>query len=196
MKLRRLRVGVSALELKKEVGNRPEVPDIDRTKVKSFYHPMVLGVTIPILVRSQGMSNTLNRVNDRAGEIVSGIDLPFLAITCCELGQGERICGNTHPVRWWGRTLHLYITGSRMALLGLSTLILARIHHLSPSSVADLISSKCFKFSSTELSLRFEAMPFMRSSRICRHLVSYHILPSAPNKPASARYRLRMPFQV
>ena len=92
-------MGVSALELKKEVGNRPEVPDVDRTKVKSFYHPMVLGVTIPILVRSQGMSNTLNRVNDRAGEIIGRINLPLLAIAYCELWRVKRERGNSYPVR-------------------------------------------------------------------------------------------------
>jgi len=168
-------MSVSVLRSKNNEGESPEVPDIDRTEIQSFYHPGVLGVAIPVLVRPQGMSDTLNRINDRTGEIVSGIDLPPLAMVYHELGQGKWKFGNTHPVRWWGRTLHLYITGSRIALLGLSTLILARIHHLRPSSVADFISSKCFKLSSTELSLRFEAIPSMRSSRICRRSVSCHI---------------------
>jgi hypothetical protein len=58
------------------------------------------------------------------------------------------------------------MTGSRSALLGLSTLILARMHHLRPSSDPVFISAKRFKFSSTEESRRFDAMPSMRSARI------------------------------
>lgn len=65
--------------------NPPEIPDIDRTEVQSFYHPEVLGVTIPILIRPQGVSDTLDRVDDRASEIVSGIDLPLLTTACYEL---------------------------------------------------------------------------------------------------------------
>jgi len=62
---------------RKEV-NLPEIPDIDGTEVQSFNHPVILGVTIPVLVGPQGVSNTLDRVNDRAGEIISGIDSPLL----------------------------------------------------------------------------------------------------------------------
>jgi hypothetical protein len=98
---------VSALRGEGKEGNLPKIPDIDRTDVQSFYHPRVLGVTIPVLVRPQRMSDTLNRVDDRAGKIVSGVDLPLLTTTYCELGQGKRKHENTHPVRWWGRTLHL-----------------------------------------------------------------------------------------
>ena len=65
-----------------------------------------------------------------------------------------------------------------MALFGLSTLIFARIHHLRPSPAPSFISSKCCKFSSTELSLLLEAMPFIRSSRIYRHAVSYPTFPA------------------
>jgi len=54
-----------------------------------------------------------------------------------------------------------------MALLGLSTLILARRHHRTPSSVPFVISSKRDKFSSTVASRRLDAMPWPRSSRIC-----------------------------
>ena len=83
-----------------------------------------------------------------------------------------------------------------MALFGLSTLILARIHHLSPSSVPSLISSNRFKFSLTELSLRFEAIPFMRSSRIFGHFISNRNYLRAPYEPASAQCRLRKPSRV
>ena len=88
-------MGVSVLGLGKKEGNLPEIPDIDRAEVQSFYHPIVLGVTIPVLVCPQSVGDTLNRVNDRAGKIVSGIDLPLLAITCCELGRVGRKRGNS-----------------------------------------------------------------------------------------------------
>lgn len=66
--------------------NLPEVPDVDGTKFKSFYHPEILGVTVPVLVRPQSVGDTLDRVNDRAGEIVGRIDLPLITTICYQLG--------------------------------------------------------------------------------------------------------------
>ena len=79
--------------------NLPEIPDTDRTEVQSFYHPLILGVTIPVLVRPQGMSDTLDRVNNRAGEIICRINLPFFTTACRELVRWERERRDTHPVR-------------------------------------------------------------------------------------------------
>ena len=90
---------MSALKRREKEGYPPEIPYTDRTEVQGFYHPVILGVTISVLVRPQGMSDTLNRVNDRTGEIVSGIYLPPLPITCCGLGRGDRKRRGTHPVR-------------------------------------------------------------------------------------------------
>lgn len=74
------------------------------------------------------------------------------------------------------------MTGSRIALLGSSTLIFARMHHRRPSSVPFFISSNRAKFCSTVASRFLEAIPSQRSWRIYNKthslvsLVGYDIL--------------------
>ena len=55
----------------------PEVPDVYRSDVESLDHPVVLRVAVTVLVCPKRMSDSLERVHDRAGEIVSGVNLPL-----------------------------------------------------------------------------------------------------------------------
>ena len=56
-----------------------EVPDEDWADVERLDHPLVLRVAITVLIRTKGVGDTLERVDDWASEIVSGVDLPLVA---------------------------------------------------------------------------------------------------------------------
>ena len=57
----------------------PEVPDVDLAKAESLDHPLVLGVTIAVLVGTESVGNTLDRVHDGASKVVSRVYLPLVA---------------------------------------------------------------------------------------------------------------------
>ena len=57
----------------------PEVPDVHGPEVESLDHPLVLGVTIAVLVGTESVGDTLDRVHDGASKVVSRVYLPLVA---------------------------------------------------------------------------------------------------------------------
>jgi hypothetical protein len=55
-----------------------EVPDLNRTNAERLNHPLILRVAIAVLVRTKCMRDTLERIHDRASEVVGWVDLPFI----------------------------------------------------------------------------------------------------------------------
>jgi hypothetical protein len=50
-----------------------EVPEVDLSEVQGIEEPVVLLVSVGILGRSEGVSDSLNGVEDRDDEIVCGL---------------------------------------------------------------------------------------------------------------------------
>lgn len=68
----------------------PEVPDVHFADVEGIDHPLVLGVAVAVLVRTQSVSDTFVRVNNRAGKVVRRIHLPLVTVRQCS--DGAYIC--------------------------------------------------------------------------------------------------------
>lgn len=56
-----------------------KVPDVDLAKAESLEHPPVLGVTVTVLDGSESMSDTLEAIDERAGEVVGRVGLVLVA---------------------------------------------------------------------------------------------------------------------
>lgn len=63
-----------------------EVPDIDFAKPGSLEHPLILGVPIAIFVSPEGVRDTFDRVDNRAGKVICGIDLPLVTVPAMRNG--------------------------------------------------------------------------------------------------------------
>jgi hypothetical protein len=86
MKFRRLGLNVSKGWSKANEDGKPKIPDVHRSQVKRFNHPLILRITIAILIRPQSMRYSFDGVHDRTSKVVCWVNLPFVAgITICTL---------------------------------------------------------------------------------------------------------------
>ena len=57
-----------------------EVPDVYFAKLERVIHPVILRVTVAVLVCTESVGDALDGVDDGAGEVVGGVDLPLVTI--------------------------------------------------------------------------------------------------------------------
>jgi hypothetical protein len=105
-----------------------EAPVVDLAQLEVVNEPLVLCITVVVLGGTQGVRHPLERIDNRAAEVVGGVDLPCVSSAVMCLGVAAVDDGVAHGfVRVVDRHL--------CADAPLEALVAARLHQLEPGQV-------------------------------------------------------------